>query len=79
MTQGPEADGVVLKLSPSEARTVVSALRQYEPYWPADDGPPREHLAALSEEIMALLARLRSSETEAGLTATGPLAVQDSE
>jgi hypothetical protein len=65
MTQGPEADGVVLTLSPSEAKTIVSALRQYEPYWSTDDEPPRQYLVALSEEIMALLARLRSAETVA--------------
>jgi hypothetical protein len=65
MSSGIEADGVVLKFSPSEAKTIVEALRQYEPYWSADDEPAREHLAALSEEIMALLAKLRSLETSA--------------
>jgi hypothetical protein len=64
MSSGIEADGVVLKFSPSEAKD-RRALRQYEPYWSADDEPAREHLAALSEEIMALLAKLRSLHTTA--------------
>jgi hypothetical protein len=64
MTRGPEAEGVTLRLSPSEAETIVAALRQYEPYWSADK-PARQHLAALSEEIMALLARLRSPQPAA--------------
>jgi len=31
-----EADRVVLELSPDEAKLVIAALRQFEPYWPAD-------------------------------------------
>jgi hypothetical protein len=65
MTQGPDDDGVVLTLTPSEAKMIASALRQYEPYWSVDNDPPRQHLVALSKEIMNLLARLRSVETAA--------------
>jgi hypothetical protein len=65
MTQGPEDDSVVLTLTRNEAKMIASALRQYEPYWSVDDDPPRQHLVALSKEIMTLLARLRSVETAA--------------
>lgn len=31
-----EADRVVLELTPDEAKLVIAALRQFEPYWPGD-------------------------------------------
>jgi hypothetical protein len=31
-----DAERVSVELSPDEARLVIAALRQFEPYWPSD-------------------------------------------
>jgi hypothetical protein len=31
-----DADRVSVELTPDEAKLVIAALRQFEPYWPAD-------------------------------------------
>jgi hypothetical protein len=32
----PNTQNIVLELAPQEAAIVAAALRQFEPYWPAD-------------------------------------------
>ena len=54
---------VAIELSLCEAMTVSAALRQYEPYWRANDPPESvaEQLAHVREDVMAVIDKLRSA------------------
>ena len=58
------ADHVSIDLTTDEARLVVAALRQFEPYWPSDmnDLDRIELLAAIRTSISTVSERLGSVE-----------------
>jgi hypothetical protein len=66
MSGGSESEQITLSLSLSEALTVLSALRQYQPYWlfASDDAA-----AGLFEEtrlqVEAVIAKLRGAASPA--------------
>jgi hypothetical protein len=52
-------DRIGVELTTAEAKLIVAALRQFEPYWPADvDGMSRAELLA---EIRGAIDRVASS------------------
>lgn len=53
---------VVLRLSHNDAEILAAALRQYEPHWRPEEPHHGEELSALVQDIMRLLAELRSRE-----------------
>jgi len=59
---GDRAERVSVDLTPDEARLVIVALRQFEPFWPADmDALTRaELLAGIREAIVQVTASLSS-------------------
>jgi hypothetical protein len=56
----PTTRNIVLELSPDEAAMVAAALRQFEPYWPADasDLSRAELLAGIRDAIADVSRRL---------------------
>jgi hypothetical protein len=52
MTENPD-DRIALELTPAEARLVVAALRQFEPFWPSelDDLSRAELLAGIRDGV----------------------------
>jgi hypothetical protein len=52
MTDHPD-ERIALRLTPGEARLVVAALRQFEPFWPAelDDLSRAELLAGIRDGV----------------------------
>jgi predicted DNA-binding transcriptional regulator YafY len=47
MMSGTDTDRVSISLTPDEAKLVIAALRQFEPYWPSDmDDSTRTDLLA---------------------------------
>jgi hypothetical protein len=52
MTDQPD-ERIALELTPAEARLVVAALRQFEPFWPAelDDLSRAELLAGIRDGV----------------------------
>ena len=61
MTNGDDTERVQLDLTAREASLVVAALRQFEPYWPAQETPQSQAqlLADLREAIDHILATLQ--------------------
>ena len=57
---GNLAQRVTVALTPDEARLVVAALRQYEPYWPSgtDEATRRKLLADIRGAIDRIAAAL---------------------
>lgn len=62
MTESSAGDLCVL-LTPEEALTILAALRQYEPYWPANEEPARvaERLRNLRMDIASVTAKIRAA------------------
>jgi hypothetical protein len=56
----PTSRNIVLELSPDEAARVAAALRQFEPYWPADasDLSRAELLSGIRDAIADVSRRL---------------------
>ena len=63
----------VLHLSLNDAAILAAALRQYEPYWRPEEPDHREELNALVQDIVRLLAELRSREPAGPQGSTGTL------
>jgi hypothetical protein len=59
MTENSE-DRIALELTPSEARLVVAALRQFEPFWPSDldDLSRAELLAGIRDGVAHVVGAL---------------------
>jgi hypothetical protein len=60
---GDEDDEVVLRLTAPEAMTVLAAVRQYEPYWPAGETPEAvgTRLGTVRSEVESVIAKIRSA------------------
>jgi hypothetical protein len=73
MDDGGSEQGV-LRLSRADAALLAAALRQYEPYVRPEDPEQGEEFGALVQDIMRLLAELRSRESAgpSGRQGTGP-------
>jgi hypothetical protein len=67
MTGGPDSEQITLSLSLPEALTVVSALRQYQPYWLAarEADVAAELFPQTRLEIESVIAKLRVAASPA--------------
>lgn len=54
---------LALRLSPSEAMTVLAAVRQYEPYWSGSDDPQAvaTKLHAIRSDVDSVVAKIRDA------------------
>jgi hypothetical protein len=59
MTQGP-TDRIAVEFTIAEAKLIVAALRQFEPYWPSDmdDMSRAELLAGIRQGIEHVIAEI---------------------
>lgn len=62
MTQGTAPELVVLELTLSEALTVLTALRQYMPYWrTVDELSPAQQLEHSRVEVHTLISKIQAA------------------
>jgi hypothetical protein len=56
-----EDEGVVVRLTPEEAMTVLAAVRQYEPYWPSTDAAEAvaTRLRTVRLEVESVITKIR--------------------
>jgi hypothetical protein len=57
------AEDLCIFLTPEQALTILAALRQYEPYWPANEEPARiaERLRNLRMDIASVTAKIQAA------------------
>ena len=59
------AESITVRLTLSEALTVLAAVRQYEPFWSPDAGEtPATKLRAQREEVDAVIAKIRQAAVD---------------
>ena len=60
----PTPDHIAVELSPTEAKLIVAALRQFEPFWPSDldDLSRAELLAGIRQGIDHVITALGPAE-----------------